>query len=131
MNQAGIASRVFRKIDNKLFKKILCGQANFLMLVWHFVHLQNKDKDHQPELNPKYKTKEDVRKAFIAQEATTLCTRDRCIDIFKDVKMKKDDFEKLHKQMNNHISYKFMKTKKELIFNRLDVILKTNILQGP
>jgi hypothetical protein len=60
-----------------------------------------------------------------------LCTRDRCIDIFKDVKMKKDDFEKLHKQMNNHISYKFMKTKKELIFNRLDVILKTNMLQGP
>lgn len=25
MNQAGLASLVFRKIDGKLFKKILCG----------------------------------------------------------------------------------------------------------
>lgn len=97
------------------------------MLVWHLLPKNLKNEN----INPKFKNDENVRQAFIVNEATTLCTRDRVIDIFKDVKMKKDDFEKLHKQMNNHISYKFMKTKKELIFSRLDIILKSNILHGP
>tara|TARA_B110000285_G_C15108765_1_gene609715 strand:- start:681 stop:1040 length:360 start_codon:yes stop_codon:yes gene_type:complete len=96
------------------------------MLVWHLLPENLKNES----VNPKFNNAEKVREAFIVHEATTLCTRDRVIDIFKDVKMKKDDFEKLHKQMNNHISYKFMKTKKELIFSRLDIILKSNILQG-
>ena len=63
------------------------------MLVWHLLPQELKNKT----INPKFNNEEKVREAFIVHEATTLCTRDRVIDIFKDVKMKKDDFEKLHK----------------------------------
>jgi hypothetical protein len=76
-----------------MFKKIITGQANFLMLVYHLLPESLKNEN----FNPKYSNEEKVREAFIISEATTLCTRDRVIDIFKDVKMKKDDFEKLHK----------------------------------
>jgi len=64
------------------------------MLVYSLLPDELKNKDN---INPKFKNEEKVREAFIVHEATTLCTRDRCIDIFKDVKMKKDDIEKLHK----------------------------------
>ena len=65
-------------------------------------------------------------------EVTRLVSQDKCYEIFKEVDLPtKDEFEKFHKQMNSYITYKFNRTKKELVYNRLELICRTSLLEGP
>ena len=69
---------------------------------------------------------------FLQTEVTRLVSQDKCYEIFKEVDLPtKDEFEKFHKQMNSYITYKFNRTKKELVFNRLELICRTSLLEGP
>lgn len=40
------------------------------------------------------------------------------------------DFERLHQQLSNFACYKFLRTRKELTFERLDIITRTGFVQG-
>jgi len=79
----------------------------------------------------KFQTYADILTDFLAKEMILLAGRDKCLDIFRDIDLYRDDFEKLHKQMNNFIQYKFLRVRNELTYNRLDLISRTGFLHGP
>ena len=58
-------------------------------------------------------------------------SRNRSSDIFKDLDLNIEEFEKLSKNMNNYFAYKFDKSRKELVHNRLELITKMTMLVGP
>ena len=51
--------------------------------------------------------------------------------MFRNIDLYRDEFDKLNQQMCNFVSNKFLRKRKEIIFQRLDIIAKTGFLHGP
>ena len=79
----------------------------------------------------KYKSYSDLYTEFLAKEVRRIANKDKVLDLFKDLDLFRDEFEKLSKTMSNFASYKFLKQRKDCIFTRLDLISRTGFLQGP
>jgi predicted house-cleaning noncanonical NTP pyrophosphatase (MazG superfamily) len=67
----------------------------------------------------------------LLKEIVKLCGKNKVTHLFKDFEVKNDEFEKLHKEMNSYVQYKFKKARKNLIFNRLEMISKMSLLGAP
>jgi len=78
----------------------------------------------------KYKTYAGLYAEFMSKEVMKIANRDKVIDIFKDVDLFRDEFEKLSKTMSCFAAYKFVRQRKERIFERLDLISRTGFLHG-
>lgn len=68
---------------------------------------------------------------FLAKEVANLADKNKCIDIFADVDLYRDEFEKLNKTMSHFASYKFIRQRKDRILSRIDLISRTGFLHGP
>jgi len=79
----------------------------------------------------KFKTYAEVLTDFCAKEVIALTKKDTCLDIFRDTDLFRDEFERLNHTMANFASYKFIRTRKERTYDRLDIISRTGFLHGP
>ena len=69
---------------------------------------------------------------FIEKELKFLLNRNQCDHIFRDRFLgNNDDMEKLNKEMNSYISYKFKTQCIDLTKTRLNLFGKIKCLQGP
>ena len=69
---------------------------------------------------------------FIEKELKFLLNRNQCDHIFRDRFLgNNDDMEKLNKEMNSQISYKFQTQCIDLTKTRLNLFAKIKCLQGP
>jgi len=64
----------------------------------------------------KYKSYYDLLMEFLSNEVIALCGHDRVFDLFRNFEQGFDDFEKLNKQLSNHLKYKYEIVKKERIY---------------
>jgi hypothetical protein len=94
--------------------------------------MQLMSREERAAVAPQFKSYATVYNDFLRKEVFKLVSKDKCYEIFKEVDLPdKDEFEKLHKQMSSYITYKFNRTKKELVYNRLQLLTRTDLLEGP
>ena len=125
LNGEGYIRNPWPKSDDQFLSKVLAGRANLKIVIYQRISgLNNEDLLEDEGFIALYND-------FLKQEILKLSGKNTVTHIFKDFEVKNDEFEKLHKEMNNYIQYKFMRARKNLIQNRLDMISKMSLLSAP
>ena len=78
----------------------------------------------------KFKTYAEVMNDFFATEIMNFSSRDKCFDMFPNLDLFRDQYEKLSQTMSNSAQYRYQRKRKERALARIDLILKTEFLQG-
>ena len=78
----------------------------------------------------KYKTYAEVMNDFLANEVQNFANRDKCFDMFPELDLFRDEFEKINHTMRNYSQYRYFRKRKERALARIDLILRTGFLQG-
>ena len=110
LKSIGYPVKPYRKLDRKFFFQIIEGKCDLKLMVWKL--LKEKVVEDEPLENTiflKYKTYAELFTDFLAKEVVKIANKDTVIDIFKDVDLFRDEFEKLSKTMSSFASYKFLK----------------------
>lgn len=68
-----------------------------------------------------------VRSDFLGNEIKRLCGKNLTMDMFKEL----ESSHSLDALFNNHIAYKFDRTRKVTASERLELICRTSLLEGP
>jgi len=68
---------------------------------------------------------------FMSKEIKALFNKDDVSNIFRDIDLYTDEFEKLSKQMSSFTGNEFLKRRKHLILIRLDIISRIGFIKGP
>ena len=122
---------MYRKVDRNFFYQIIEGRCDLKLMVWKLLKEKEvADGSLESAIFLKYKTYAELFTDFLAREVVGISKKDTVIDIFKDIDLFRDEFEKLSKTMSSFASYKFLKQRKDRIFERLDIISRTGFLDG-
>ena len=79
----------------------------------------------------KFKIYAEILSDFLAKEVRALSEKDKSIDIFRDIDLFRDEFEKFNQTTSNFAAYKFLKGRKQRTYDRLDLISRTGFINGP
>lgn len=127
LNSLGLIRNPYPKQSEEFFHKLLAGRVDIQIIAWYNLQcLEGRQVDtlNDEDFIERYNN-------FLQKEIKRICSKNKCLDIFKDFRASKDEFEKLQKEMTQHFEYKFSKTRKEMILNRLEIASMISLFQGP
>ena len=127
LNSLGLVKNPYPDTDDKFFQMVMAGRADLKLIVWKTIQ-DRKIIEGKPAADHEFT---DVYNTFLCKEINRLKGHSQVSDLFKDFDFTNDDLERVQSQMSPYLLYKFQRTRKQLILNRLNMITSLHIAVGP